>query len=243
MQNDLISCWTFTLSIYTRAMHGWSSMQTGPHTKQLKGTAVAGSHHQAALHACTALDCIQSCQHWCNCVTIWTPFSSLLPENWIANPTFFFPWVRYIARTHLRKPLGQIRLQRWSLQRVKSERFFSKLTSPLTNYQSRASTPSTDCPKQTVPHGRAGLRSGAGWFPSQYFCFCEKNWGDTVPLRSKVLPMKRLEIFYLFGMEHLPVSAEFPAAHLASNLRKEKYCLARRPERQPTHLLYRSQYL
>lgn len=91
MQNDLISCWTFTLSIYTRATHGWSSMQTGPHTKQLKGTAVAGSHHQAALHACTAFDCIQSCQHWCNCVTIWTPFSSLLPENWIANSTFFFP--------------------------------------------------------------------------------------------------------------------------------------------------------
>lgn len=44
-------------------------------------------------HAHAALDCIQPCQHWFNCVTILTPFSSLLLENWITS-LFLFPLSR-----------------------------------------------------------------------------------------------------------------------------------------------------
>lgn len=67
------------------------------------------------------------------------------------------------------------------------------------------------------------------WFSSLYRVFEKQGWGHTVRLRSKGLPVKCLEASYLFGMEHLPVSAEFPAACLASNLRKEKYSLACHP--------------
>lgn len=72
------------------------------------------------------------------------------------------------------------------------------------------------------------------WVLSRYRICKTQGWEDIVLLWSKVLPVKHLEASYLVRMEHLPVSAQFPAACLASNLRKEKFSLACYPWK-PAH--------
>lgn len=126
MQDDLISCWTCALSSHTRAVCGWSSMQTTPACKAAHGWLTS---RMETLQACTAPDCIKPCQHWFNCIAILMPFSSLLVENWII-PFLFPSWGALLAHISA-SPSGKSTYKdSITASSLRSESLFSKPFSP-----------------------------------------------------------------------------------------------------------------